>query len=157
MTFIAGAFTATHGGNVLGQIRDGFTVEWFSHGQLITGDNFAQTPQDMVHQGLEVFVEATLMEFNAVAAKTLMWPYHSTFGRGPVIGSLGSDLSYSPLVFTAVAGTPAKALETSWTFAQPKLVEGFPLRIIMRPALREVPLRLRIFPDSNNVFFVVAP
>ena len=156
MTFIAGAFTAAHGGNTLGQIRDGFTVEWFSHGQLITGDNFAQTPQDTVHQGLEVFLEATLMEFNAVAAQGLMWPFHATFGRGPVIGSLGSDISYSSLVFTAVTGTPADTLENTWTFAQPKLAEGFPMRIIMQPALREVPLRLRIFPDSSNVFFVVA-
>jgi len=61
---IAGQYTATIGGLTVGQVTDGITIEHFANKRLITGDNEGLTPQDAVFQGLEVFVEFTLMEFN---------------------------------------------------------------------------------------------
>ena len=69
MTFIAGPFTVEYGsGNSTGQARD-LTIEWFENGQPILGDNFGLEIQDEVLQGIEVFVEKTLIEFDITDAQ----------------------------------------------------------------------------------------
>lgn len=158
MPFIAGAFTATIGGNTIGQAQEGFTIEWFSNQQPITGDVSGRTPQDHVLQNIEVFVEVTLMEWNATGAQSLFWPFNATLGTGPIIGSLASGIAFLPLVLTAVAGTPAAgiAAQDLWTFPDVQLQEGFPVRILLAPAHRDIVLRLRVYPDASNVFFTVA-
>ena len=158
MTFIAGPFTVEYGvGVTVGQARD-LTIEWFENGQPIVGDNFGSEVQDEVLQGIEVFVELILLEWNVVVAKELAWPFHGTVGTGPVIGSLTSTITFKSLILTATAGTTAFGLtgENVWTFPRTKLAKGFPVRIFKQPALREIPLRLRVYPDANNVFFTTA-
>lgn len=159
MTFIAGAFTATIGGApITGQVAEGFTIEWFSNQQPITGDVGGRTPQDHVMQNIEVFVEMTLLEFDANGAQSLFWPFHATLGTGPVVGSLASTIAFPQLILTAVAGTTAAAhtSHTIWTFPDVQLQEGFPLRILRAPVLLDVVLRLRVYPSAANVFFTVA-
>ena len=160
MPFIAGGFTATLGGNPIGQLAEGFTIEWFSNQQPITGDNLGRTPQDHVMQNIEVFVEMTLLEWNAhaTASQSLFWPFNATLGTGPIVGSLASGIAFLPLVLTAVVGTPADGISAQnlWTFPDVQLQEGFPVRILLAPALRDIVLRLRVYPDSSNVFFTVA-
>ena len=111
MAFIAGAFTATLGGNTVGQIQDGFTVEWFSHGQLITGDNFGRTPQDLVNQGLEVFLEATLMEFDALVIALL--------GGVAIAGGFGSvvGMFFGAIILAVVtSAATGMILSPDWQF-----------------------------------------
>jgi len=158
MTFIAGAFTGQIGGLEVGQAAEGFTIEWFSNQQPITGDVSGRTPQDHVLQNIEVFIEVTMLEWDATGAQALFWPFHATFGRGPVIGSLGSTIAFPQLVLTEVAGTTAAAVvgQSVWTFPDVQLQEGFPVRILFAPALRDIVLRLRVYPDASNVFFTVA-
>lgn len=160
MPFIAGASVATlnPAGVVVGQATEGFTIEWFSNQQPIVGDVSGRTPQDHVMQNIEVFVEMTLMEWDAAAAQALFWPFHATLGRGPVVGSLASTIAFRELVLSAVTGTPAGDIsgQDVWTFPDVQLQEGFPVRILMAPALREIVLRLRVYPDSSNVFFTVS-
>ncbi len=158
MTFIAGPFAVEYGAAVsVGQARD-LTIEWFENGQPILGDNFGLEIQDEVLQGIEVFVELTLLEFDITVARELYWPFHGTFGTGPVIGSLTSTIAYKSLILTAAAGTTAFALsnENVWTFPLTKLAKGFPVRILKQPVLRDVVLRLRVYPNSSNIFFAVS-
>lgn len=157
MSFIAGSFDATYGGAVVGQVREGFNLEWFKHGQLIQGDNFGREPQDQVIQGLELFLDFTLIEWNAAAVRSLIWPWNATFGTGPVVGTLDSS-DWAPLVLTVEAGTPAAGITTEevWTFDRAVLAEGFPVRILKGPVLKEVPLRLRVYRNASNVFFTTA-
>ena len=157
MTSIAGPFTVEYGGSTTGQARD-LTIEWFENGQPIVGDNFGSEVQDEVLQGIEVFVELTLLEWNIAEARELFWPFHPNVGTGPVIGSLTSTIAYKSLVLTAALGTTAAALtaENVWTFPKTKLAKGFPVRIFNQPALREMPLRLRVYPDASNVFFTTS-
>ncbi len=157
MSFIAGGFTAVYGGTTIGQIQEGFTMEWSELTQEIRGNNFAGEVQDEVLQGIDLFLEFILMEFNQAAARELYWPFHATFGRGPVIGSLKSTIAYKSLVLTAVAGTPAaaNAAEDVYTFAQTKLAAGFPVRLLKAPVLKTIQMRMRVYPDASNVFFTV--
>ena len=153
MAFIAGAFTATSGGAGLGQASEGFTIEWFSNQQPIIGDVSGRTPQDHIMQNIEVFVEVTLLEWNnSAAAQALYWPFNATFGTGPIIGSLASAIGFPQLILTAVAGTPAAGVagQTVWTFPDVQLQEGFPMRVLLAPALRDIVLRLRVYPSSAN-------
>ena len=129
--------------------------------QAIIGDVGGRTPQDHIYQNLEVFVEMTLLEWNSTAAaKALYWPFNATFGTGPVIGSLASTIAFPQLILTAVANTPAAGVtnETVYTFPDVQLQEGFPMRILLAPALRDIVLRLRVYPSTTqpNVFFTVA-
>lgn len=159
MAFIAGAFNASLGGDPLGVTREGFTIEWFSNTQPIIGDNFGRTPQDYVHQNIEVFLEVTLLEWNqSAAAQSLFWPFNATLGTGPIVGSLGTNIGFPTLALSAIAGTPAAGVTAQdlWTFANVQLQEGFPMRILLASTLREVVLRLRVYPSSSNVFFTVA-
>ena len=151
MGFIAGRFTATLGASALGQTRDGFTVESSLFEQDITGDALAQTVQDTVLQGAEMFVGCTGIEYNAAGMQNAFWPLSATIYDMGVIGRLRSAVADS-LVLTAVAGTPAAAVPATATFLLAMLAAGFPVGLLFAPALRTVPLRFRVLPNSSGVF-----
>lgn len=153
MAYIAGAFTVTYGGSTLGEAQEGFTLEHFVNKQLITGDNEARTPQDAVYQGSEVFVEMVLNEWNASGVASAMWPYNGTRGDNGTVGVLDSA-TWGALVLTSVSGTSANGLssEQQFTANQAILAENFPVRVLLSPTLRTVPLRFRLYP-SSDVFY----
>lgn len=153
MAFIAGQFTATWNALAIGQTADGFKLNWKFFKRLITGDNMAQTPQDAVYQGAEMFIGYTCISYDAAAVQTVMWPYSATRWDMGVIGrtDVGSAIAKS-LVLTAVAGTPAATLPATQTFLTAVLAEGFPVEILFAPDLREVPIRQRIYPSAAGVF-----
>ena len=156
MSFIAGGYTVTYDGATIGQIMDGITIEHVAQKQLIVGDNFGQTPQDAVYQGMECFVEFVCMEYNQAKAKLAFWPYHATFGTISTVGrtDVGSSL-VKTLVMTSTAGTPAATQPTSVTATRAILAEGFPVRLLFAPALREIPFRFRLYPDASGLFFTI--
>ena len=153
MAFIAGQYTATWNALALGQTADGYRLSHQFFKRLITGDAFAQSPQDAVYQGAEVTLSARLIEYNAAAVQTLKWPYSATPWTMGVIGRLdvGSAIAKS-LVLTAIAGTPAAATPATITALLSILQEGFPVEVLFAPDLREVPLRMRIYPSTQGVF-----
>jgi hypothetical protein len=52
------------------------------------------------------------------------------------------------LLLTAIVGTTANTLgHATRTLPRCLLSEGFPVELLLAPDLREVPLRLRIYPD----------
>jgi hypothetical protein len=150
MSFIAGRFTATLNAQSLGQTADGYRVSHQSFARQITGDALADTPQDAIHRGAEMFVATRLIEYNAAGAANALWPFGTIYDMG-VIGRLYSAIADS-LILTAVAATPAAATPATATFLLTILAEGFPVELLFAPDLREVPLRFRVYPNSSGVF-----
>lgn len=169
MTFIAGGYTVqadvTGGSNdvTLGQIESGINLEWVTNKQLVAGDNQGDTAQDGVFQGHELFVGFTLMETELLRARLLYWPYSTTgagatlegvYGTQGIIGRLDvASIITQKLTFTAIAGTTAAASPTTLTIPRAIIAEDVPVRIKFAPVLRDVTLRLRVYPDAAGVFF----
>jgi len=154
MAFLAGRYTATWNSLALGQTADGFRLSHSFFKRLITGDAFAQAPQDGIYQGAEVFIAGRLIAYDTAAMPTIMWPYAATFLDMGVIGrtDVGGSVAKS-LILTAVAGTPSAAAPASLTLPLSILAEGFPVELLFAPDLREVPLRQRVYPNGTTGVF----
>lgn len=152
MSFIAGKYSVTYGGSTVGQIADGITLSHTVFKRIITGDNWADAPQDAIFRGMELFADFTLMEYNAAAARAAFWPYGSAYlTMDTVIGTLDSA-NDAQLILTALTGTPAASTPASVTMASAILAEGFPVEVLFAPDLREIPIRQRIYHNSSGVF-----
>lgn len=159
MEFIAGGYTATLGASALGQTADGWRVSHSFFKRLITGDSYAQTPQDAVYQGAEAFSQGRLIEYNAAGAANAFWPYSTQIYDIGIVGRLdvGSSI-VDALVLTAVTGTTAATAPATVTLSKSILAEGFPVEMLFAPDLREVPLRFRHYPydaSGKQVFGTV--
>lgn len=150
MSFISGGYTATWNSLAIGQTADGYRLTHQVFKRLITGDTYAETPQDAVYRGAEASIAMRLIEYNAAAVETLKWPYSATKWTLGIIGGLDIVTSFvKSLVLTAVASTPAAAAPASLTASKAILHENFPVEILFAPDLREVPMRLRLYPTSG--------
>lgn len=153
--FITGRYTATYNSLTLGQTADGIRVSHQFFKQMITGDAGGQTRQDAVFQGAEMFLGLTLLEYDAAGAQAAFWPYNSTIYDMGVIGRLDVQNGIcQQIVLTALAGTPAATEAAPATFTLPQciLAENFPVELLFAPALREIPLRFRVYANSSGVF-----
>lgn len=153
MSFISGGYSVTWNAATVGQIANGIRISHEFFKRMITGDAYAETPQDGVYRGGQMFAEMTLLEYNATSAQLAFWPYSATIFTLGTVGRLdvASSLAKS-LVLTAVAGTPAAAAPATQTHLTTILREGFPVELLFAPDLREVPLNMRIYPNSSGVF-----
>ncbi len=163
--FTAGKYDGTLAAGALGQTADGVKTTHEVSKQLIIGDNFGDGVQDAVYRGMNMFVDFTLLEFEAAKAQAAFWPYNATIyamgviGRTDVATVHGSSQANiaTQLVFTALANTPA-ALDTApatFTFPTAILRENFPVEILCGPVAREVPISMRIYPNPSGVFGTV--
>lgn len=160
MSFIAGQYTATLDGSTVGQIESGVTLEHSFFKRLITGDNFAETPQDAVFRGSQMSGQYTLLEYDATSARLAFWPYGANYlNMSVVIATLDVDLANSngnskQLVLTALTGTPAQAQAAPATATLPRAIlsEGFSVGLLFAPDLRTVPIRQRFYPDASGVY-----
>lgn len=163
--FIAGAYTATYNAKALGQTADGFRLSHQFFKRLITGDAGGDTPQDAVYRGREQMLSMRLIEADKAGIPDLVDPYAATVGTPWTLGTIGlfdvrgagGAIPVSrckSLVLTAVTGTSAAA-ETQATITLPLsiLAENFPVEILLAPDLREVPIRIRIYPDMSTLLF----
>ena len=153
MGYITGQHTVLWDGTTVGE-TDGINMDYVVHKRLITGDNQADTPQDAVHRGVELFLQMTLLEFNLAQVTKAMWPWGATFLDHDLVGKLDVGSFAKAIVLTAVAGTPAAADASAdvWTFSTCILAEDFPVSILFTPDLRSIPLRFRVYPSSAGVF-----
>lgn len=151
MTFIAGPYTATLGASTVGIQEEGYRIEHSVFKRLITGDNFAQTPQDAVFRGMEVLVSYRLEEYDAAGAATAFWPYGASYLTMGQVGRLDSNVA-SQLILTATAGTTAAGSPATVTLPLCILAEGFPVDLLFAPDLRVIPIRQRAYPNSSGVF-----
>jgi hypothetical protein len=153
MPFISGGMTATWNALACGQTADGYRLIHQLFKRLITGDLYAESPQDAVYRGAELAVQFRLIEYTAAAVQTIKWPVSATKWDLGVVGrtDVGSAIAKS-LVLTAVAGTPASAAPASLTALLSVLHENFPVEVLSAPDLKEVPIRLRIYPSAAGIF-----
>jgi len=152
MSFIDGAYTITYKASSVGQLQDGARLSHQHFKRLITGDNFAESPQDAIFRGGAQFSDWTMLEYNAAAALSAFYPFGSAWlTMDAVIGVLDSS-KYGSLVLTAVAGTPAAASPATVTLPRSIIMEGFDVALLMAPDLRTVPMRMRHYVGSGGVF-----
>ncbi len=167
--FIAGRYTSAYNALALGQVADGYRLSHQFFKRLITGDAGAQTPQNAVYQGREQFLAFRLIEAKKAGVAPLVEPYANTPGTPLTLGLIGQlDVGYGEsggtvpgaskaMVLTAVTGTAAHiAGEASFTVNHSVLSEGFPVEVLLAPDLREVPVRMRCYPNASGVFGTVA-
>ena len=166
MPFIAGQYSAIYqppGGSPLniGQTAVGLTIEHVAAMRHVTGDAYAETVQDSIFRGMNMFAQYTLIEYNAAGSAAVMWPFGPTYMNQGIVGRLGlGPIAGVPamngnLNMTAVAGTPAalQASPAAMTFGGGGasgggvlLADGFPVGLLFAPDLREIPIRQRIYP-----------
>lgn len=142
--FIAGGYIATFKGAPVGLIEDGFLLEWTIDGEPISGDILGDAILDGVYRCGNLFISFTLLEYDAQAAQSLFWPHNPTLGTIGTPGVLISTM-YGQLTLRKVIGP--NALPTIWQFNSCGLAPGFPVRILLAPRLRRVPLRLMVLPE----------
>ncbi len=154
MAFISGGYNATFDASTLGQVEIGFTLRHSTFQRLITGHSFAQTPQDAVFQGIQMFIDYRLIEYNQAGVIKAMWPFGTThLNMASPVGVLAVGSSKAKqLILTAVAGTPAAATPASVTLPRCILAEGFNVELLYAPDLRIVPISQRVYPDTSGVF-----
>ena len=152
--FRSGGYTATWNGLACGQTAQGYRLSHQFFKRIITGDSLAESPQDAVYRGAEMHIQFNLIEYAKAAIQTIMWPYGTYLSMG-IVGRLDmQQLICRTLVLTAVAGTPSAAALSPASLTFPYntiLAEGFPVELLMAPDLKEVPIRMRIYP-SEGVF-----
>lgn len=162
--FIAGRMTATYGGSAIGQVADGYTIEHIPRKRLITGDVLGpNTPQDAVYLGMVVFIEFTIMEYDAAATASAIWPF-GTLGTATAIGRMdvASTLTAALVLSdTGVAGVPAENKPHTITAHRAILAPGFPVDLLLSPDLREIPIRMQLYPEdfttpTRTEFFVLS-
>lgn len=163
--FIAGSYTATYNAKALGQSADGirFSHQFFK--RLITGDLGGDTPQDAIYRGREQMASFRLIEANKTGIPDLVDPYAGTVGTPWTLGQVGlldvrgagtgSPVSRcKSIVLTAVAGTSAAGdMQATITFPLSILAENFPVEWLLAPDLREVPIRVRVYPTMATGLF----
>lgn len=150
-TYIAGKYDGTYDGTTIGELAEGWRLSHSRFSRIITGHSGAKTPQDGIHQGGEMFLSMTCIEAYLTKVKLAFWPLSSTLFDLGVIGRLDSAMA-KQVIMTALAATPAAASPATITFPLTILAEGYPVEMLFGPDLREVPLRLRLYPNSSNVF-----
>jgi len=150
MGFIAGRYTATFNSLALGQTADGYRLSFQAFKRLVTGDMYAESPQDAIFRGMEMFLAYRLVEYDAAGVESVFWPWDSTIWSMGEVGRMdvASSLVKS-MVLTAVSGTPAATSPATFTASKTCLAEGFPVELLYAPDLREVPIRQRIYPTSG--------
>ena len=150
MPFIAGGYSCTWNALAIGQTADGYRLTHQVFKRLITGDTYAETPQDAVYRGAEAAIAMRLIEYDAAAVQTIKWPYSVTKWTLGIIGGLDVASAFvKSLVLTAIAGTTAATVPATLTASKAILHENFPVEILFAPDLREVPLRLRLYPTAG--------
>ena len=152
MTFIAGRYTATWNALATGQVADGFRLTPQIFMRNITGDAGGDAVQDAVYRGMGIEIGFTIIEYDGAAVQTLIWPASATIydmgvlGRLAVAGSMAKQLILTR-VSSSTTATPA-----SLTLPATMLKENYPVNLLMGNDLKEVPLMLRVFPNSSGVY-----
>lgn len=148
--FAAGPYSVVHNGVAIGLMRGDAqspVCEIMRHSQLITDTHvYARTPIGAIGQGGEAFASFTCMEA-VTAALAVLWPYSVT-GKMPTVGVDDYTTLAAAMVFTAAAGTLASANPASITCSKAVIAEDFPMRYVYGPILRELPIRMRLYPDD---------
>lgn len=124
------------------------TIEQSSKAEPIANTSrYGKSTIDAIYQGGDFFAQFMCEEYRtgSIAA---WWPF-GTMGLMGIIGRLYFAMS-APLVFTAVAGTPAAATPATLTASKAILAPGFNTKLLYGPTLRKVPIRQILLPYDTG-------
>jgi hypothetical protein len=162
MTFVTGAYTATYnfqstGALPIGQTEDSFELEFSLNGDPIRGDNLGDTVQDVINRGGDCFLSMVLIDWDHALTSRIFWTPSATFGKYDIgyIGTLAAGqnpASTTPrstgvLTLTRVL-TVTHSTPVTLTAYYAMLAPGFPVRTLLGPRLRRVPLRMQLLPEK---------
>jgi hypothetical protein len=158
--FVSGAYTATYnfqgaGALALGQTEDSFELEFSLNGDPVRGDNLGDSVQDFVNRGGDCFLSTVLIEWDKALATRLFWTPSATLGQydAGFIGTLagghhnseGTPRSAGVLTLTRVLNV-THSTPVTLTANYAMLAPGFPIRTLLGPRLRRVPIRMQLLP-----------
>lgn len=158
-TFIAGRMSAVYNAVDVGITRQGHEIEIQLKAELIDEtDLYGLSVIDAILRGGDAFYNAVFREYKAGSISCLTTPFTGTLGvltsAAAPLGTLASDKALA-LVLTATTGTPAAAAPATLTASKALLAENYPVKIISDSRLKELPIRMRLFPyvSTNTIWF----
>lgn len=149
---VAGAYTGTYNAVAVGFTQKGFELSQSFKTELIDEtDLYGQTVIDAVYRGGEAFLQFESRTYKAGAtAPFAPWGALGVISTTAApIGRLATDVAQAT-VLTAVANTPAAAAPASLTAPKALLAENFDGKLLFDSRLRNVPVRLRLYPSLNT-------
>ena len=151
ITSISGAYTATLDGDSVGVVQDGFLLRYIPYSEQITADYFGQTRIEDIHQGADLYVEFTTLEFQEFLDTDNFFPQFTHTLKTPTnfIADVGEawEALAKQLVLTPTAG---KSQDKIWTFYKALLVSDVDLLLSSR--LTRLPLSFYIYPDNTHAY-----
>ncbi len=159
-TLIAGRMSATYNSVDVGITRQGHEIEIQLKAEMIDeSDLYGLSTIDALLRGGDAFYSATFREYKAGSISVLTRPFGGTLGlltnAANPMGVLASDKAQA-LVLTATANTPAASSPASLTASKALLAENYPVKIVHDSRLKELPVRMRLYPyasSSDTIFF----
>ena len=157
--FVAGAYTAVWDGDVLGTTENGFELEIVYFGEEITGDNYGDTVQDVVHRGGNCFINCVLEEWRQGSVNLISMFDNAdpgTPGNIGMIGRMGTAIPDSgasvtgQLVLTHTTLSAAQDSPTTLTANNAIIAPGFSTRINFNSRLRKIPIRFQLLPYGDS-------
>lgn len=158
--FVAGRYSGTFDSADVGITGNGYNIQQDTELEAIAEtDAYGLSVIDGVFRGGQCFCDYSSKEYKA-GSLAATWPYGGTIGGAGVlgilinpgagntpIGILASDLAKA-FVLTSTAGTPAATSPATLTGTLALLAANSNLGLMFNSKLREVPTRLRFYPDD---------
>ncbi len=161
MSMIAGPYTGTYNAKALGLTREGYRLSHEFFKRMITADEAGDAPVNAVYRGRSQFIDFELLQAGAAAVAELIEPYAASAGvpfTMGVVGSLDVALGECPGAAKQIVLTRINSCMTSpvsATFPLSVIAEGYPINLLYGSDLRQIPIRLRAYPNSSGVFGTV--
>lgn len=164
-SFVAGRYTGTYNSVGVGMCKEGYELEQdMELDEINETDAWGGTVVDGIWRGGNCHLQFTSEEF-LTGVLAAFWPFGAlgiltTATPAPPIGALASSLAKAMLL-TVVTGTPAQTVVApgivinTLTASGAFLAKNFNGKLLFNSKLREVPIRLRLYPyvSTNTVFF----
>jgi hypothetical protein len=148
-TFAYGPYTATYGGNSIGEFEGSLEHFQIGHAREYRASRFGDSPVGGIYTGMSCLFMARLKEWTAFT-RAAMWPYDTLLGDSGVIGRAMEDMA-SILILTAVAGTPAATNgPATRTYPLAILMPEHNQQVILGTEQRDVPLVFRCYPQIKG-------
>ena len=164
-TFVSGRYAGTYDALDVGITRDGYELQLDSEMEDISEtDAYGLSVIDGIWRGGNCFLQFTSTAYKPGSLEAF-WPFGGP-AEGPgvlgvlfdgtlhedinlPIGELASNVAKS-MVLTASKGTPAASSPATLTGAYALLARGAGGRLLFNSKLREVPVRLRLYPYEDG-------
>lgn len=155
---VAGSYSSTYNSKASGMTRDGYRISHEFFKRLITADEGGDTPLNAIYRGRAQFVEFELIEALKAAVVDLTEPYADPFELG-VLGqtdlTVGACTGAAKALILTSSGA-CTASPAAITFPLSIIAEGYPINLLHSLDPRNIPLRLRSYPNADGVFATVS-